>query len=79
MKPLKCLLGFHDFYAMYPPLILLIKKSQIGEYAEETAPYQYVTIKRMCIHCKHREEYLIKISGDLRDWDVVTTPLEVKK
>jgi hypothetical protein len=70
MKPLKCLLGFHDWFAIYPPLILVLKKSQVGDYAEQVPPQQYITVKRICIHCKAKEEYMVKLSGKLEEWDV---------
>lgn len=71
MKRFRCLLGFHDFYALYPPLILLVRKSTNMETAESMS-HQYVTIKRICIFCKKREEYMVKLSGKLEQWDVET-------
>lgn len=67
MKRFKCSLGFHDWYAVYPPLILMVKQGSLME----TAAFQYVTVKRICVQCKHREEYLVKLSGKLAEWDVV--------
>lgn len=79
MKPIRCLLGFHDWYAVFPPLILMVKRGPGVEYAEQAIDYQYVTIKRICIRCKHREQHLITLSGDLSKWDVEKIREAVKK
>lgn len=59
---LRCLLGLHDFYAIYPPLILV---------AKEKVEYQYITVKRICVFCKHKEEFIVQLSQRLQDWDVL--------
>lgn len=59
---LLCLLGLHDFFAQYPPLIMQATKEQ--------SRFQYVTIKRICIHCGKKEEFIIRLSGSLGEWEV---------
>lgn len=72
MKKLSCLLGFHDYYAIYGPLIYKanMPPNVIEIFKKEN---QYVLIKRMCIRsgCKKKEEYIVQISGKLQDWDVL--------
>lgn len=75
MKGLRCLLGFHDFYATYHPLILAqegtirVADSKILNVKN----YQYMTIKRICVRpdCKTKEEYIVQLSEKLQDWDVL--------
>ena len=62
---LRCLLGIHDFYANYTPLILA------GMDVYKQVGYQYVTERRICKFCKKKEEFIIQTSGKLQDWDVL--------
>lgn len=69
---IRCRLGFHDFYAIYGPLIhkANLPPNVIEMFKKED---QYVIIKRICIRsgCKKKEEYIVQISGKLQDWDVL--------
>lgn len=64
MRRIRCLFGLHDFYAIFVPLIVQ---------AKEPTPYQFMTVKRICMmpDCKKKEEFIIQLSGKLQDWDVL--------
>lgn len=78
MKRLRCLLGFHDYYATYHPLILAQKGTmQVVDFKIlDVKNYQYMTIKRICVRCKKKEEYIVQLSEKLQDWDVLLSAPE---
>lgn len=67
---LRCLLGFHDYYATYTPLILdkEIPQNMVALFRDK---FQYITMRRVCVFCKKKEEFIVQISGKLQDWDVL--------
>lgn len=69
---LRCLLGFHDFYRTYHPLILAQKGTMTTQgQVLDVKNYQYITIKSICLHCKKKEEYIVQLAEALQDWDVL--------
>lgn len=61
IRRILCRLGLHDFYAIYPPLVL----------SGKDVKYQYVSIKRICVYCKWKEEILIYLTTSLQQWNVL--------
>lgn len=75
MKPVRCLLGFHDFYNTFHPLILAQRgtvRVSDGQVLD-VKNFQYMTVKRICLRpkCKKKEEYIVQLANALQDWDVL--------
>lgn len=65
------MLGFHDFYAVYGALISKQENLPANVVEMFKEGQQYVIIKRICIRCKKKEEYIVQLSEKLQDWDVM--------